>query len=142
MNEPEKVDQEPEKPEAAPAEEFGKARRAFVNVRRELSEEELSTPAVHRLLLDTLDLLEQQVAELSYFRDRFHTSDKEKAILEERVKSYTAAEVLYGICLTIGSILIGLIPYVADKVEHGDYITLGVGVLLIGAAVISKRIRK
>ena len=55
------------------------------NVRRELSEEELSSPAVQRMLLDELDRLETEAGELKEFKefkDRFYSADKDAAVLE------------------------------------------------------------
>lgn len=141
MSDSERLDQEPEAKEREEAVEAPKARRAFSKVRRELSEEELSSSAVHRLLLDELDQLEQQVVELSEFRDRFHKTDKEKAVLEERTRKSIASEIIFGLCLTVGAALIGLTPLLWDTKPQG-HISLGIGVILITGGIISRAVRK
>ena len=52
-----------------------KGRQALSNVPRELSEEEISSPAVQRMLLDELDRLETEAGELGEFKDRFYSAD-------------------------------------------------------------------
>ncbi len=141
MNDSERLDQEPEAKEHEETAQAPKARRAFSKVRRELSEEELSSPAVHRLLLDELDQLEQQVVELSDFRDRFHKTDKEKAVLEERIRKSIASEIIFGLCLTVGAALIGLTPFLWATKPQGP-LSLGVGVILIIGGIISRAVRK
>lgn len=64
-----------------------KGRQALSNVRRELSEEELSSPAVQRMLLDELDRLETEAGELKEFKDRFYSADKDAAVLGERLRA-------------------------------------------------------
>lgn len=141
MSDSERLDQEPEVKEPEKAIETPKARRAFSKVRRELSEEELSSPAVHRLLLDEIDQLEQQVVELSEFRDRFHKTDKEKAVLEERLRISIASEIIFGVCLTIGAALIGLTPFLWTTKPQG-HLSLGIGIILIIGGIISRAVRK
>ena len=64
-----------------PAHGKRKGRQALSKVRRELSEEEMSSPAVQRMLLDELERLEMEASELREFKDKFHTTDKDAAVL-------------------------------------------------------------
>lgn len=121
--------------EKAVAAEAAKARCAFSKVRRELSEEELSSAAVARLLLDEVERLEHQVTELSEFRDRFHKTDTQKAVLEERIRKSIASDIIFGLALTVGAILIGLTPSLWATKPQGP-ISLALGVVLLGGGVI------
>lgn len=116
-------------------------RQAFSKVRRPLSEEELSSPAVQRLLLDELDRLEQLVSELSEYQNSFHELEKELAMLRERTRKSTALEILSGVCLTFGACLIGLTPYLWRSRLQG-YLSLVIGGSLIICGIISRALRK
>lgn len=116
-------------------------RRAFSKVRRQLSEEELSSPAVQRLLLDELDHLEQQVIELSKYIESSHELEKENAVLRERTRKSSASEIMYGVCLTVGASLIGLTPYLWRSRLQG-YLSLGIGGILIISGIVSRAVRK
>ena len=64
MAEPERPDQEPAGGGVRPVISAEKGRRSFAKLRRELSDDELSSPAVQRLLIDDIERLEREVAEL------------------------------------------------------------------------------
>ena len=138
MNEQEIQDQEIE-PDV-PTEELiegKKARNAFGKIRRDLSEDEITSPGALKLLLDKMDTLEITVSELSDYRDKFYNSDKRVAVLETVLKNNIAGECLYGFSLTVGSVFVGLSPSVWDKQPYGALSVL-LGVSLIIGAVIFK----
>lgn len=58
-----------------------KGRRAFTNVRRELSDEELSSPAVQRMLIDDIERLEKENFDLLEYQEKFHEADKKSCYL-------------------------------------------------------------
>lgn len=88
----------------------------------------------------TRSQLEQEVIELSEFRDRFHEIDKENAVLKERIRVSTASEIIFGVCLTIGAMLIGLTPYFCHT-RLQAYLSLGIGGILIISGIISRAVR-
>jgi len=133
-------DKEP-KVKAAPTESPPKPPTALSGVRRDCTDEELSSPGARKLLLDRLDQTEIQVVELKEFRDRFYEADKQVAVLTERTKSNTAAEILYGVALAVGAIFVGLSPS-AWKSQPFGWLSLLVGAALMIGAVISKVVRK
>lgn len=120
--------------------ESPKPRRAFSNIGRELSDEELKSPAVQKLLLDSLDQLENINFKLEIFEEKFHIVDKEKAILEEKLINIKSSEILYSFTLTIGAALIGM----SNSSESRSYfwIFISSGVLLILGGLLSKFVRK
>ena len=58
----------------------------FAKVRPELSEDEFTTPAVSRMLLDRISDLRIQLKEEKQFRSQFHEADKERAVLRGKVQ--------------------------------------------------------
>ena len=111
----------------------------YTNIKRELSEDELKSPAVQKLLLNEHDKLEQRIVELEGYIERFHTSDKLRAILEEKLKTSNAFEVLYSFCLTAGSALAGISGIFWDK---NGYLLLIIGFIFILGGIISKFVKK
>lgn len=116
--------------------ESPKSRKAFSKLRRELSDDELNSPAVQKLLLDNLDQLENTNFELEIFEDKFHAVDKEKAVLEEKLKSTQSSEILYTFTLTIGAAIIGLSP--TFWTTGFGWLVVIVGFLLVLGGLISK----
>lgn len=114
-----------------------KGRRAFHNVRRELHEEELAASGARRLLLDSLDAAERELEDLRKVRDDFHKVDKEAAVLREKRKVDVAAEIAYGICLSSGFGLIGVVTNIWDKPLYGG-IVLAISIVLIVGGIVVK----
>ena len=116
---------------------LAKGRKAFKNVRRELSDDELSLPAVQRLLIDEIDRLEQVNMELSGFQVRFFEADKNSAVLDEKLKANVAQDIIFGVCLTVGASLISVSLSYGIR-ETPSLVTLAAGLILIGAGIASK----
>jgi Ca2+-dependent lipid-binding protein len=133
-NEKEQYEQEDKTSERSS--ESSKSRKAFSKLRRELSDDELNSPAVQKLLLDNLDELENWNFELETFQDRFHEADKAKAILEEKIKSIQSSEILYTFTLTIGAAIMGLAP--TFWITGYGWLIIAVGFLLVIGGLISK----
>ena len=122
--------------EDGPAQGNRKGRQALSNVRRELSEEEISSPAVQRMLLDELERLETEAGDLREFKDRFYAADKDVAVLRERLR----ASVVQDSSLAIGAALLGLAPSLWSSQPTG-WIVVILGGLLVLFAVVAKRFR-
>ena len=106
-----------------------------------LSDEELSSTGARKLLLDKLDQLELQVAELNQFRSRFYDADKKVAVLDSWLKKENASELLYSFALSSGAIFVGLAPS-AWKTQPYGWLSLLLGAALMGGAVAFKVKRK
>jgi len=118
-----------------------KGRRAFTNIRRELSDEELSSPAIQRVLIDDIERLENEKFELTEYRDKYYGADKKSAILEEKVKSATAQEIIFGVCLTVGAAALGYAPAVWSSQPSG-WISIVFGITLIIGGIVSKLVKR
>ena len=85
------------------SEEAPKSHPAFSRLKRELSDDDLNSPGVQKLLLDYLARAEEAVAALNSFRDKYHDADKRIGVLEEKLKVHRAAEVLSTGTIAIGA---------------------------------------
>ena len=135
--------------EAAPEDEgdgiplpHTKGRKAFSKLRRELSDEELKSPAVQRLLIDDIERLEKENGKLSHFQDIYHDADKQAAILKEKLKTHIAVEIIFGVCLTIGAALIGFSPSLWDPSKPHGWASIALGVVLIVGGIASKVVKR
>ncbi|SMD41942.1 hypothetical protein SAMN00777080_0478 [Aquiflexum balticum DSM 16537] len=114
--------------------------KPYSKLRRELADEDLSNPAVQKLLISEIDKLEFRISELELIESNFHKTDKEKAVLEVKLKTHNSLEVLYSFCLAIGSGLIGLAPLF--EIEKKGWIFLVAGGILIVGGILSKLVKK
>lgn len=110
----------------------------YANVRRELSEEELASPVVQRLLLSDHDRMERECERLKSYEERYHECDKQVAILKEKLKNSTASEILYSCCVSFGSILTGVSGIYWD---NKGWIFLLIGVAMVIGGVMYKFLR-
>lgn len=111
----------------------------YANVRRELSEEELTSPAVQRLLLSDHDRVERECERLKSYEEDFHKCDKKVAVLEEKLKQSTASEILYTCCVSSGSILAGVSGIYWN---NRGWILLCIGIALVIGSVIYKFVKR
>lgn len=111
----------------------------YVNVRRELSEEELTSPAVQRLLLSEYDRVERECERLKSFEEDYHKFDKRVAVLEEKLKTSTASEILYTCCVSIGSVLAGVSGIYWN---NRGWLLLCIGIALVIGSVIYKLVKR
>ena len=122
----------------------------YSNLKREISEEDLKSPAVQRILLGEVDKLENKLLfledklgvisrRLTELQDNYHKTDKEKAILEEKLKKSKSQEILYSFCLSAGSVIIGFAKVVWDQGLGGIF--LGLGMFLIIGGIITKSVQ-
>lgn len=111
---------------------------AYQKLRRDLSEEELKSPGTQKMLLSDLDRLEEEVNDLRKYQEDFHKSDKEKAILQEKLNSSLSKEILYSVAISLGATLIGLSPSIWSTTNNYGEIILTCGIVLVVGGLISK----
>lgn len=138
---------EDEKPDVEPADEgletplpSPKGRQSFRQVRRELTEDELSSPAAQRLLLDELERLDSENSDLKSFQGKFHAADKRAGILDEKLKRHTALEILSSGALLAGALALGYAPKVWSSDATGPML-VALGVILVAAGIWAKAVR-
>ncbi len=106
-------------------------------VNRVLTEEDLKSAGVRKMLLGQLDEYEQCKCDLVNVRSSYHGKDKECAVLTERIKALTSFDWLYSALLTFGSILIGFYASQPDK----GLVLLIIGIVSVIASFIIKYAR-
>jgi hypothetical protein len=128
---------------APPANTSSGSVQAFREIRRELSEKELASPGVYKLILDRLDGALAQCERLASFEGRFHEKDKRVEVLEEKLSKRTALDLAWGAGISIGLALVSLAPVVWDTQPSWIRVVfLVVGALLIVAGIAIRVILK
>lgn len=119
-------------------------RRSFTKLRRELNEEELSSPAVQKLLIDEIERLESENSSLSELASKYYDVDKTVAVLQEKDKQNVAMEVMSSVGLALGAVALGSGPSIwsLESSEALGWFTMGIGVVLMAASVITKFVRR
>jgi hypothetical protein len=116
-------------------------RQALRDLRRELSNEDLASPGVQKMLLDELGRADDDCDVLRGYVTRFHDADKRAAVLEEKLRTQTALEVACGVGIGLGGAIMGLAPSFWNSQPLG-YLTLLVGFLFIVGAAIARVIKQ
>ena len=119
-------------------------RQVFRALRRQLSDEDLAQPGVQKLILHMLEQAEADRDEVESFRQRYHDSDKEVAILKEKGKSATAVDIAYGVGTGAGGAMIGAAFYFWGKDPPDDLagrVVFWFGLLLFVGGVLIKVIK-
>ncbi len=114
------------------------SRKAFSKLATELTDEELNSPGVQKMLLAEINRLESTVIYTEKFKDKFHEADKDRAVLKEKEKTFIFSEILYSVCLTLGAALIGISP----SLKTSPILIGAIGVLLVIGAVFAKVVKK
>lgn len=116
-------------------------RQAFAQIKRELSETDLGSPGVQKLLLELLEGADADCEVLRGYQDRFHAADKRAGILEERLKSSKAVEVGFAVGLTLGGACVGLAPTFWDASPLNGGLVLVLGVLLVTGSSVMRIVK-
>ncbi len=103
---------------------------AFKDLKRNLSEDELGSSWVQKILLDKIDKLEFQVSSLEFFKEQYHIKDKECDVFKEKMKVSNAFETLYGFCLAGWALIIWLVPSFWDPSKLYSWISVLIWFLL------------
>ncbi len=141
MDDSEHFDQEPPDTQVQKTSVAIKTRPSFSKLRRELSDDELSSPAVQRLLLDEIERLDRQVSELESYRKGFYDMGKRTAVLEQKVNRRVASEIMFAVCLCVGAAAMGYAPAVWNHQPSG-YLSIAFGAVLIFGGAISRLVQR
>jgi len=116
-------------------------RKAFSKLAVELTDDDLQSQGVQKLLLAEISRLENAAMLADSYREQFNVSDKKCAVLTEKGKQFVFSEILYSVSLTLGAALLGLTPSI--KAEGTSPLLIGaIGVILIVGAIVAKVVRK
>ena len=115
--------------------------RGFLQIsRRQLTEEELSTPAARRFLIFEIERLDQECADHRPYIEQYHEQRVTIATLQEKIYKSRWSEILSTLCLTIGSIGLGAAPsYLSvTSLQADGYALLGLSVVLVLGGIASR----
>jgi len=116
-------------------------RLALRGLRRELSNEDLASPGAQKLLLDALERADADCEQFEAYVERYYQAAQRAAVLEERLRTNTALEVLFASMITLGGAIMGLSPFFWDKTSRGP-IALVVGAALIVCGAVARFIKR
>ena len=117
-----------------------KKKDAFSLIDRQVSESDLKSLGTLRWLLNEHDKYEECIKQLDDYKEKFYNCDKEKSVIEEKLKNSTSFDILYSLSLSAGSALIGVAPSIADDISKWILPIIG-GLLFIGG-IITKIVHK
>jgi hypothetical protein len=123
------------------AEDVPKSRRALSRLKRELSDDDLASPGVQKLLLDSLERIEEENAGLKSLREKYHQADKQNGVLEEKLKTSTSVEIVSMGSLAVGAAALGYAPSAWASQPTG-WIALSFGVVLTAFGIAAKVVRR
>ncbi len=115
-------------------------RRSLSAARRELSDEELGSSAVQKLLIDEVERLEDENQDLDYYREQFHEADKKASIFEERHRRVLSQEIISNGCLVVGAAALGYVPSLSKDVTTAAIVAVFGGILVV-AGIWAKVVR-
>ena len=104
------------------------------HAKRDLSDEELSVPAVRRFLIADIDRLTEENASLQKFRDTYHQVDKECEILKHRVENKRTRTILDSAFLATGSAGIGAAPAYISISSYG-WVFFGLSLMIVALSI-------
>lgn len=117
-------------------------RAAFKDIRRQITETELTNPGVQKLLLDMLEEADMKRGEAEVFIERFHEADKKASILEEKLISNQTIEIFFGVGVGLGGTIIGLSPFFLSLGNAYGIVCVVLGLALLVGAVIGRVFKK
>ena len=117
-----------------------KKKDAFSLIDRQVSESDLKSLGTLRWLLNEHDKYEECIKQLDDYKEKFYNCDKEKSVIEEKLKNSTSFDMLYSLSLSAGSALIGVAPSISDDISKWILPIIG-GLLFIGG-IITKIVHK
>lgn len=139
--EPEISDTDPAVLEDTPTLTSGR-RQSLLNIRRQLTNEELSQTGTQKMLLEMLEEAENTSESMKGFETRFHEADKNCAILNEKLNSDRSIEIFFGAGVGLGGAILGLSPFFWSLGTTYGIICLVIGICLIIGASIGRAIKK
>lgn len=83
---------------------------ALSDLNRKISDEDLTNPAVGRLILDRNDQLEAEVKTLREYKEKYHAADKRADVLSERLTNMEDSIGSRNLLFLLGGILAGFLP--------------------------------
>lgn len=111
-------------------------RLSLSKVRRQLTDEELSSPGIQKLLLDILEEAENERDNLKNYVSSYYEADKKAAVLGEKLVKDKKIDVFFGVGVGLGGAILGLIPFLGkDEPLYGLICGIIGLALIIGSSI-------
>jgi hypothetical protein len=110
-------------------------KKHFSRIQRDLTPAELSTKGVQKMLLMHIDRLEAQNSDLLFTHELLAQALTEKAVLQQKLDVSRGADLVFGVCLTVGALLIGVAPSIWKGQPQASIVLICGSVMLIGGVV-------
>jgi hypothetical protein len=117
-------------------------RQSLLNIRRQLTNEELSQSGTQKMLLEMLEEAENHGESMKNFEAKYYTADKQSAILNEKLNADRSIEVFFGTGIGLGGAILGLSPFFWSLGSIYGALCLLLGICLILGASIGRAIKK
>ena len=111
-------------------------RQALRNVKKQLTDEELTQSGTQKMLLEMLEESESEKDNIKSYVTSFYEADKKAAILGEKINTVKSIEIFFGVGVGLGGAIFGLAPFFWAKDSSYGLICLMIGLCLtIGASI-------
>ena len=117
-------------------------RLSLTNVRRQLTDEELSNPGAQKLLLDILEEAESERDNYKVYVASYYEAEKKAAILGEKLLADKKIDVFFGVGVGLGGAILGLTPYFGQLDGFYGLVCALIGIGLIVGAGVGRAIKK
>jgi hypothetical protein len=117
-------------------------RLSVSNLARQLTEDELSTTGVQKLIIEMLEDAENENNELKNYVSKYHIADKQVGILAEKLLKDNIIDVFFGLGIGIGGVILGLTPYFVKLGALYGIVCGMIGLLLIIGSSIGRLLKK
>lgn len=116
-------------------------RLALRNVKKQLTDEELTQSGTQKMLLEMLEEAETESENLKSYVTSFYEADKKAAILGEKINTEKSIEIFFGVGVGLGGAILGLAPFFWTKDTTYGVICFGIGVCLTIGACIGRAVK-
>ena len=109
----------------------------YPSVVHSLSEKDLKSPAVLKMLLSENKKHRNELDKLKDIEKKYHECDKDLAVVNEKLKKKTSSEILTDVVYTVGGLIIAIssLDFKAGiSIHNGIFIIIGL-VLIVGAPI-------
>jgi hypothetical protein len=116
-------------------------RAAFRDVRRQLTDTELTQPGVTKLLIAMLEEADSDRADLEPYVKLYYDAAIRVATLTEQAKTQKAIEVFFGVGVGLGGTIIGVAPFLGQTNYEYGVVALMIGFALIIGAIVGRIVK-
>ena len=115
---------------------LSKGRKAYKNLKRDLSKKELASSGVQKMMLEDIERLMVENQNLQEFQSKYYQADTKRQVLEQKLNIHWSHEAIYTLCVIAGGALFthGL------NLSSGNtkLVFLGFGILLVICGILSR----